>query len=191
MQRFHTRVGLRLAPITEQRHLLWQEHSCTTGAVTWLQNLLCILALEGGSGESWDNTAFYSSITNSNPAHPSNDAFLPLLHGLTEIFWVAYSISLTANKYHIKNALVILINCPHYWQHQRRSKTESAKEGEIFSNCKGGTEAHGRKSLSYFYTETVSAACANTTSTLSKFLRKNNLNLIKKKKNQQMFEKTA
>lgn len=160
---------MNLALITEQRHLLWQEHSCTTGAVIWLQNPQCILAPEGGSGESSDNTAFCSSITNSNPVHPSNDVFISLLRGLIEIFLAFHSQQINITS---KNALLIFINCPLHWQQQRRSKTEPAKEMEIFSNCKGGTEAHGRKSLSYFYTETASAACASTTSTLSKFLGK-------------------
>lgn len=136
------------------------------------------------------------TIQHFAPASPTRTQLVPVMMHfyhccmvLLKSFWQPTAFHSQQTNITSKNALLILINCPHHWQHQRRSKTEPAKEGEIFSNCKGGTEAHGRKSLSYFYTEGASAARANSTSTLSKFSGKNNLNLIKKRKSDKHLRK--
>lgn len=115
-------------------------------------------------------------IQHFSPTSPAQVQLIPVMTGFYHCWTVLVKSCCQPAPFHsqqtntyTKNPTLVIANCPRRRQHQQGIASERSKKAEIFSNCKGGTEAHGRKSLSYLYTETASAACANGTSNPSKF----------------------
>lgn len=164
---------LKLALITELAGAQFHHACCHVAAKAGVYS---------GSGESWDDTEFHSHITNSAPAQHSNNWFLSLLYSCSEILSVACSISSRASKY------------PHQKAHFNHCYVSSPSAALAEKQEQTGQESWNihklqrrdwgiQQEIFVLFVYRHSFCCLYWQDTKSpKILRKNNLQLIKRRK---------